>query len=278
MYKLIASDMDETFLDKTHRIPAANLEALATLKQLGVLFVPSSGRGYDSIMDNFAEIDPALMEGSYVISYNGGTINRFGDPTPLTRHALGHEIADAMWRLGVEHGVCMHAYTPDGRVLVRDCPPSEMAYLSSLKRVETYDEPTLSALPEVSKMLFMSDDFDWVQTGWADVVGTRLEELGMSGAADITFSSRRYLEVIPAGVNKGTGLVELAGILGVPAAETIGMGDSANDREMIEVAGLGLGVANVTPDVRPSCDAVLETTGMAGALPEVISHFVEPAR
>ena len=47
---------------------------------------------------------------------------------------------------------------------------------------------------------------------------------------------------------------------------------------MIEVAGLGLGVANVTPDVRPSCDAVLETTGMAGALPEVISHFVEPAR
>ncbi len=44
MYKLIASDMDETFLDGTHSIPAANVEALRRLRELGVLFVPSSGR------------------------------------------------------------------------------------------------------------------------------------------------------------------------------------------------------------------------------------------
>ena len=43
MYKLIASDMDETFLDGAHRIPAANVDALRRLRELGVLFVPSSG-------------------------------------------------------------------------------------------------------------------------------------------------------------------------------------------------------------------------------------------
>ena len=36
MYKLIASDMDETFLDSTHSIPAANVEALRRLRALGV--------------------------------------------------------------------------------------------------------------------------------------------------------------------------------------------------------------------------------------------------
>ena len=94
MYKLIASDMDETFLDGHHQIPPANLPALKRLRELGVLFVPSSGRGYLSIMDNFEDIDPALMEGTYVISYNGGSINRFGDPEPIFSHNLDHDLAD----------------------------------------------------------------------------------------------------------------------------------------------------------------------------------------
>ena len=53
------------------------------MRELGVLFVPSSGRPYQSIMSNFADIDQSLLEGSYVISYNGGFINRYGVDTPL---------------------------------------------------------------------------------------------------------------------------------------------------------------------------------------------------
>ena len=44
MYRLVASDMDETFLDADHAIPEANLRALRRMRELGVLFVPSSGR------------------------------------------------------------------------------------------------------------------------------------------------------------------------------------------------------------------------------------------
>lgn len=44
MYRLIASDMDEMFLDADHVIPASSLRALKRMRELGVLFVPSSGR------------------------------------------------------------------------------------------------------------------------------------------------------------------------------------------------------------------------------------------
>lgn len=44
MYRLVASDMDETFLDADHAIPASNLQALKRMRELDVLFVPSSGR------------------------------------------------------------------------------------------------------------------------------------------------------------------------------------------------------------------------------------------
>lgn len=271
MYKIIASDMDETFLAKGHRIPAANLGALARLHELGVLFVPSSGRGYVSIMDNFEDVDPSLMEGSYVLSFNGACCNRFGDPEPVFCTNLDHDIADEMWRLGVSRGTCMHAYTPEGRVLVRDCSTGELEYLSSLKRIEPYDEPTLEDIPVVSKMLFMSHDFGWIQTELADIVRPML-----GPTADMTFSSGRYLEVIPAGNNKGTGLLRLAELLGVPQRDTIGMGDSANDIEMIRAAGLGVGVANSTPDVAAVCDLVLSSRDEDGALAEVVSRIIEP--
>ena len=46
MYRLVASDMDETFLAHDHSIPQANIEAIRRMRELGVLFVPASGRSY----------------------------------------------------------------------------------------------------------------------------------------------------------------------------------------------------------------------------------------
>ena len=92
----------------------------------------------------------------------------------------------------------------------------------------------------------------------------------------VTYSSSRYLEFMPAGVNKGTGLLHLAKMLGIPREETIGVGDASNDAQMIELAGLGVGVANVTDDVRPLCDAVLDTRSDQGAFGELVERFLEP--
>lgn len=47
---------------------------------------------------------------------------------------------------------------------------------------------------------------------------------------------------------------------------------------MIKAAGPGVGVANVTDDVRPYCDVVLETAGTEGAFSELIERFLEPQR
>ena len=100
MYRLVASDMDETFLDADHAIPASNLRALKRMRELGVLFVPSSGRWYSSIMDNFSGEARELIEDGYVLSYNGGFINRVGDPTPLTTCGLSNECANAIYAKG----------------------------------------------------------------------------------------------------------------------------------------------------------------------------------
>lgn len=277
MYKLVATDMDETFLDHDHQIPEANIRAMQRMKELGVLFVPSSGRWYSSIMDNFAHLDPALLEGSYVISYNGGFINRVGDPNPLTSCGIGRACAEELYALGRELGKCMHVNVADGHVFVCDAPEAERTYLEKISGVTHFssaEHTDLSFLDsrDIVKVLFMDPDFEGLQQ-----LGRELEPMAQRLGVEITFSSKRYLEFMPAGIDKGYGLKKLAEMLGIPMDQVIGVGDSANDLAMIKAAGLGVGVANVTDDVRPYCDIVLESTGDDGAFEELVEKYLEPS-
>lgn len=275
MYRLVASDMDETFLDSNHAVPPANLRALRRMRELGVLFVPSSGRWYSSIMDNFPGEARELLEGSYVLSYNGGFINRVGDPEPLTTCGLSRACAEELYARGRELGLAMHINVADGHVFVPDADDDERAYLASISgvtHVNSKDHPDLSFLEgrDIVKILYVNRDFDALQE-----LGASLTPVAERLGVEVTFSSKRYLELMPAGVNKGTGLARLAEMLEIPLSEVIAVGDSANDLSMIQAAGLGVGVANVTDDVRPSCDVVLNTTGMDGAFEELVERFLE---
>lgn len=275
VYRLVASDMDETFLDSNHAIPPANLRALRRMRELGVLFVPSSGRWYSSIMDNFPGEARELLEGSYVLSYNGGFINRVGDPEPLTTCGLSRACAEELYARGRELGLAMHINVADGHVFVPDADDDERAYLASISgvtHVNSKDHPDLSFLEgrDIVKILYVNRDFDALQE-----LGASLAPVAERLGVEVTFSSKRYLEFMPAGVNKGTGLARLAEMLEIPLSEVIAVGDSANDLSMIQAAGLGVGVANVTDDVRPSCDVVLNTTGMDGAFEELVERFLE---
>ncbi|MFO8114097.1 MAG: phosphoserine phosphatase SerB [Halorubrum sp.] len=66
---------------------------------------------------------------------------------------------------------------------------------------------------------------------------------------------------------KDDALAELADDLGVPMAETVAIGDGANDLPMLEVAGLAVGF--VPKDaVRPVCDAVVASMFRLGKVLE----------
>ena len=227
-------------------------------------------------MDNFSGEARELIEDGYVLSYNGGFINRVGDPTPLTTCGLSNECANAIYAKGLELGLCMHVNVADGHVFVNDAPARERDYLKSITGVTHFresDHPDLSFLEErgIVKILYVDWDFDALQE-----LGRELAPMAGRLGVEITFSSRRYLEFMPAGVDKGTGLVRLAKMLDIPMSQVIAVGDSANDLSMIKAAGLGIGVANVTDDVRPHCDAVLEIAGTDGAFTELVERFLEP--
>ena len=48
-YKIVASDLDGTLLNKEQTVSEENLRAIAQMNSLGVEFVPTTGRGMNEI-------------------------------------------------------------------------------------------------------------------------------------------------------------------------------------------------------------------------------------
>lgn len=270
MYKLIASDMDETFLGEDHRIPAANVGALRRLRELGVMFVPASGRPYSSVMDSLASVTD-LLEGSYLLSYNGGCVNRIGSPEPLFSRTLDFEKARQLFDYGLTQDVGMHVYELSGKMWGFRISDEERAFLAGAMKVTETDRTSIEFLRDVpiAKILYVKPDNLPFLENIEKHMGNLLDGI------TVTYSSKRYLELCPEGVDKGNGIRSLAQHLGLDLSQVICMGDSANDVGMIEAAGLGVAAANATPDALGAADYVSQATCDEGVLAEVVDRFVD---
>jgi len=69
--------------------------------------------------------------------------------------------------------------------------------------------------------------------------------------------NRGELMILPAGVTKGTGLIEALGVLGLSRHNAIGVGDAENDHSLLEVCEVGVAVANAVDAIRAHADVVL---------------------
>lgn len=274
MYRIVASDMDETFLAHDGSLPPANIAAIRRLRELGCLFVPASGRPYPSVMGSISGIPADLMEGSYVISYNGGCINRYGEDEPLSATAMGFDKVEALYQYSRGLDVGVHVYQLDGKVWGTRLPQAEWDYISPRMEITPFEADDLSFLRDVplAKILYVKPDGLPYLHELADGMPKELLD-----GVDVTFSSGRYLEFVPAGVSKGEGLAALAKLVGVGMDQTIGCGDALNDLPMLEAAGVGVAAANATDGLTELADYTTAATCDDGVLAEVVERIVEPA-
>nr|MDH4459920.1 HAD hydrolase family protein [Flectobacillus sp.] len=89
----------------------------------------------------------------------------------------------------------------------------------------------------------------------------------------ITTSKPFFLEIMQQGIDKAASLDRLAKQLGIDASEIIAVGNAGNDLSMIEYAGLGVWVDNVTPELRDRADIIVASNNNDGVA-EVIERFI----
>ncbi len=76
--------------------------------------------------------------------------------------------------------------------------------------------------------------------------------------------NRGELMILPAGISKGTGLLAALSELGVSPHNVLAVGDAENDLALLQVAEIGVAVANAVPSLVEHADLVLEERNGAG--------------
>ncbi|WP_199702781.1 HAD family hydrolase [Jiangella rhizosphaerae] len=85
-------------------------------------------------------------------------------------------------------------------------------------------------------------------------------------SVDYAIGYTAWLDIMPVGVSKASGLRKVAGRLGVTAAGALAVGDGHNDLEMLRWAGVGVAMGQAPDDVKSVADAVcgdVESDGLA---------------
>lgn len=82
----------------------------------------------------------------------------------------------------------------------------------------------------------------------------------------------RHLDIVKKGVSKGGGIARLVEHLGLSLSEVMVIGDSLNDVEMLQEAGIGVAVGNAKPQLKQVADYVCQASHTAGVI-EAVQKF-----
>ena len=132
---------------------------------------------------------------------------------------------------------------------------------SVLNEIKNADGQIITFIDEIHTIVDQFRDAAW-----------RAIEAACPGV-ELTSSLPRNMEVNAPGVTKGSGLLALAAHLGLTRAQTMAVGDSGNDRAMIEAAGLGVAMGNATDDIREIADVTTDDNNHDGVA-EIIRKFI----
>ncbi|UEG67230.1 Cof-type HAD-IIB family hydrolase [Weissella hellenica] len=272
-YKMLVSDLDETFLNDDGTIHEENVQTVKKAAAQGFKFVPNTGRSFESVQKMLKQLDLYDQVGQFVISFNGSAIVENKDNQIIATKDMPLTMAKQIFKAGlINEAVDVHIYTID-KLFIYNVSDSDRQYLATrgvaYVELKTPDLSFLNRQQPIMKVIFEHSDMQ-VRHQIYDAV---IDSVGID-QVEATYSSDRYVEFNLKGVDKGTASLLLGEKLGIKRDEIMAIGDNNNDLKMIKAAGLGISVANGITAVKEMADIVTTRTNNEGAIAEVLNQFV----
>ena len=252
-YKLLVCDIDGTLVDDSKGIPELNRRMIARFRQEGGLFTLATGRIEKSVERYVRE----LVIDVPLILYNGAKIYHPLRKEVIFERHLEKEDLQIIRELRQKYPFDPIFYSRgEGYILERT--DAVMTY----ERGDGFScilADSVDALLDetITKVLMIGDGamFPAYREDFDNLCG---------GRANLIQSENHFLELLPAGANKGTALADLVKILGVKKEEVICFGDNLNDTEMLAFAGMGVAMENAREELKLSADRIAPANNEAG--------------
>lgn len=252
---IVALDLDGTLLNSNKQLSPGNFAALERAAMAGWEIVPTTGRFYDGM----PEVIRKLPFVHYAITINGAEVADLQTGEVIYRANIPWEQAVEIMTALDELPVIYDCYMDNGAFMTASMKERADEIISSphyRKMVRELRQP----VPELKEFLKQK------QQGVQKVqLFTNRPELRLQLIKDlprqfaeicVSSSVPENVEINQSCANKGEALLALAKHLDLSEEQTVSFGDGLNDLSMIEMAGLGIAMANAEASVKAVADAV----------------------
>lgn len=274
--KLIAFDLDGTFLDDDKRVPEKNIQAVKAAAARGIICLPATGRLASGIPRPVFDL-PGLR---YVLASNGASLYDLRTKQAIYKADLdvgtALRLCDYMDRLPVAYSCFQFERGYMNRSLHERLPgylghvPVILKYVQSINRpVVSVRELLAERGQPVEKMIMFCRQAE---------LSLRAEQLELMPKAfpelKISSSLPYNIEINAGDADKGRAISALCAHLGIAPENVVCFGDASNDITMLGAAGLGIAMSNGADSARAAADMCTDSDNNHGGVGEMIMKLI----
>lgn len=275
LIKLIALDLDGTLLDHRRKLPKKNYQAIQEAKEKGIDIIISTGSPYTLIPHGYLK----GLDISHAITTNGSAIYEYKTGRCIYENSIATSkvlpILEFLLTKDMHIDIFIQgeAYCPEyTRAIVEklEVPASRKEYIlnnrvwlenpiSYIREHEfSVQKITMNFYPDKTGILV---DREEVKKYLENNIGVNLVSGGWGN-----------LEITKKDANKGEALKQVCKIKNIQIENTMAIGDSSNDLDIIKIAGIGVAMGNAMTEVIEAADYVTGTNDECGVA-EVINKL-----
>ena len=275
--RLVALDLDGTLLSHHSEVTPRTRQAIADAVRRGVIVLPATGRPLSNLPPVVVQLDGIR----YALTSNGAAVWDLGadpmsavysryanaaehhttEPTPLVARIMPVDLAREAFALYMEYSGAMSVFC-DGRTY------RDPVAMECFARRNARKGSTEARQPNDGRFTVVRDLGEWMSRHAHEVekfcmffdtpeeARAALPRFRALPGAEVVQGSADNIEVTAKGVDKGSALLALADHLGIPHEATLAVGDSENDRAMLQAAGVAAVMANGMPEIKALADLV----------------------
>ncbi|MBP9552370.1 HAD family phosphatase [Candidatus Saccharibacteria bacterium] len=243
-YKLIASDLDGTLLNKQRSVSDKNISLIkGFIKSTNSQFCLVSGRPPYFIKD-IADTINLGEKIRYLVGYNGAVVYDLIEDMPVFEEVFNSVYAFKIIEYFMQKDIKIVIFTEDKVYVNLDFEGVERYYGDKVVKLDTDNFN-----PGKHKIYKMS------AFGFNPILPNELLDM-----ANFSFYNEHNglvdSEISPKNINKGGALNKICELMSITLHEVLAFGDAANDVEMLKIAGHSVAPANVEMSARIAADEI----------------------
>lgn len=261
MPKVLVLDIDGTLTDSDSTIPYQVIEAIKRLMNKGVTVTLATGRMYTSAK----KCASILGIETPLVTYNGAVVQGINSTEPLFSTLIPLDAMYCLFNIAEKYNYYIQVYNDECIFVDKRTKETERdpdLYVARCFEVGRLLEANLKPTPKAMTVAHVLE------------IPERRAMLEQEIPHNIhyTVSAPGLLEMMCKGVSKAASLDRLITSMGFKASDCVACGDSNNDIEMIQWAGIGYAVANATSPLKSVADEVLSKPRGQGVI-ELINNI-----